>query len=131
MTGADGGLLHDVAIPILPSRSLGATLVFYGKLRFEGGLRGNGDYAIVRRGPLEIHFFAHPDLVPAESFAGCYLRVCDVDAIYRDFTAAGLPHTGIPRQDALQDKPWGMREFAVIDEDGNLVRIGQVLDAAR
>jgi hypothetical protein len=29
--------------------------------------------------------------------------------------------------DRLQDKPWGMREFAVVDPDGNLVRIGQVL----
>ena len=29
--------------------------------------------------------------------------------------------------DSLDVKPWGMREFAVIDEDGNQLRIGQVL----
>jgi hypothetical protein len=28
--------------------------------------------------------------------------------------------------DRLEAKPWGMTEFAVIDEDGNLLRIGQV-----
>jgi hypothetical protein len=29
--------------------------------------------------------------------------------------------------DAIEDKPWGMREFAVVDEDGNLLRVGQEL----
>jgi len=29
---------------------------------------------------------------------------------------------------ALEDKPWGLREFAVIDLDGNLVRIGQIIE---
>ncbi len=29
--------------------------------------------------------------------------------------------------DILEDKPWGMREFAVVDEDGNLLRIGQAI----
>ena len=29
--------------------------------------------------------------------------------------------------DRLEDKPWGMREFAVIDPDGSLLRIGQVI----
>jgi hypothetical protein len=30
--------------------------------------------------------------------------------------------------DLLEDKPWGLREFAVVDPDGNLIRIGQVID---
>jgi hypothetical protein len=29
--------------------------------------------------------------------------------------------------DTLEDKPWGLREFAVVDPDGNLLRIGQVI----
>jgi hypothetical protein len=29
--------------------------------------------------------------------------------------------------DAIEDKPWGLREFAVIDPDGNLLRIGQII----
>ena len=47
--------------------------------------------------------------------------------IYRQFLSSKLPRTGIPRMDTLQDKPWGLREFAIVDPDGNLVRIGQVL----
>ncbi len=27
----------------------------------------------------------------------------------------------------LEDKPWGMREFAIVDIHGNLLRIGQSL----
>jgi hypothetical protein len=29
--------------------------------------------------------------------------------------------------DMLEDKPWGLREFAVVDPDGNLIRIGQII----
>jgi catechol 2,3-dioxygenase-like lactoylglutathione lyase family enzyme len=116
----------DIAIPILPGRSLPDTVRFYAALGFDGEIIG-GHYAILTRGDLEIHFFAHPDLVPAESHAGCYLRVADVDAIHAAFARAALPHQGIPRMDALENKPWGMREFAVVDADGNLLRIGQVL----
>lgn len=116
----------DLAIPILPSRSLPATLDFYAALGFGGEIVGDA-YAILTRGTLELHFFAHPALNPATSDHGCYLRVQDVDALYRDLQSARLPRQGIPRMDALADKPWGMREFAVVDADGNLLRIGQVL----
>jgi hypothetical protein len=43
-----------------------------------------------------------------------------------DLAIPGLPKRGIPRMDAIENKPWGMREFAVFDEDGNLLRVGQV-----
>ncbi len=116
----------DLAIPILPCRSVAATVAFYGRLGFEGGPHASdARYAIVRRGAVELHFFTHEELVPAESSAGCYLRVSDVEGVHRAFAAAQLPSAGIPRMDALEDKPWGMREFAVVDPDGNLVRIGQ------
>jgi len=118
---------HDMAIPTLPSRDVNETVTFYRRLGFEGGVHSHGDYAILTRGTLELHFFTHGELVPEDSSAGCYLRVLDVDAIYCAFAAAELPRQGIPRMDALQDKPWGLREFAVVDADGNLVRIGQII----
>ena len=34
---------------------------------------------------------------------------------------------GLPRMDTIEDRPWGMREFVIVDEDGNLLRIGQAL----
>jgi catechol 2,3-dioxygenase-like lactoylglutathione lyase family enzyme len=118
---------RDLAIPILPSRSPAATLRFYARLGFTGELRANGTYAILTRGDLEVHVAEHRTLVPAESYGQCYLRVEDVDAVHRAMRSAALPVAGIPRMDLVTDKPWGMREFAVVDEDGNLLRIGQPL----
>ena len=118
----------DIAIPTLPSRSVEATLEFYRKLGFDGKIWGAPyQYAILTRGTLEIHFFTHDTLLPEESSAGCYLRVADVDGLHQAFAAGQLSRKGIPRMDAPEDKPWGMREFAVVDPDGNLLRIGQRL----
>jgi catechol 2,3-dioxygenase-like lactoylglutathione lyase family enzyme len=119
----------DLAIPILPSRSLSVTLAFFRRLGFDGEIHGFGDYAMLHRGTLELHFFTHRELRPAGSQAGCYLRVADVDSLARAFALAQLPRSGIPRQDATEDKPWGMREFAIVDPDGNLLRVGQRLGA--
>lgn len=117
----------DLAIPTLPSRSLPDTLAFYARLGFTGRVLGTEDaYAVLTRGAVELHFFAHPALDPATSHAGCYVRVQDADAMHDAFGAAALPAAGIPRLDRIADRPWGMREFAVVDPDGNLLRIGQV-----
>ena len=115
----------DLAIPQLPSRSLPKTLAFYARLGFTGEIVGDA-YAILVRGDIELHFFLHADLEPAASSFMAYLRFADVEPVYRDFLRAGLPTRGLPRMDALETKPWGMREFAVVDEDGTLLRIGQV-----
>ncbi|MBK8286114.1 MAG: VOC family protein [Ahniella sp.] len=119
---------NDLAIPILPSRSISATAEFYARLGFEGGAHDfDNGYGIFRRGSVELHFFTHKELVPSESHAGCYIRVTDVERFYQACLRSKLPDTGIPRMDRLEDKPWGLREFAIVDPDGNLLRIGQVL----
>ncbi len=119
---------YDLAIPTLPCRSVSATVAFYKRLGFEGGAHeSDSGYAILRRGVVELHFFTHKELVPANSSAGCYIRVQDVESFYGSLSSSQLPRTGIPRVDALVDKPWGLREFAVVDPDGNLLRIGQII----
>lgn len=111
------------AIPILLSRSINATMQFYTRLGFVG--HGDDHYAILKRGSIELHFSLHTALVPEKSDAMCYVRVGDADALYQELLTAQLPYSGIPRIDVIADKPWGMREFAIVDEDGNLLRIGQ------
>lgn len=120
---------HDLAIPTLPSRSIVETAAFYKRLGFDGGPHEfNSAYGILRRGDIELHFFTHNELEPEQSSAGCYIRVLDVEKIYREFSAAQLPRHGLPRMDALENKAWGLREFAVVDPDGNLLRIGQIIE---
>ena len=119
---------YDLAIPTLPCRSVSATVAFYKGLGFDGGAHeSNSEYAILRRGAIELHFFTHKELVPAHSSAGCYIRVLDVEDIFRSFSHSQLLRKGIPRMDVLEDKPWGLREFAIVDLDGNLLRIGQII----
>ena len=112
--------------PILPSRNFEETARFYEGLGFAVASQYHPPdaYLIMRRGGIELHFFPHFDLDPAASYAGCYIRVADVDAWFDGARRTGLPRAGIPRIVALCDRPWGMREFAIIDPSGSLIRIG-------
>ena len=115
-----------LAIPILPSRNLEETRAFYERLGFQttGWWPQFGGYAILVQGDLEVHFFLHAEIDALENYAGCYWRVTNVDAFYAQCAAASLPSKGVPRLEPPENKPWGMREFALVDPSGNLVRIG-------
>jgi catechol 2,3-dioxygenase-like lactoylglutathione lyase family enzyme len=120
-----------VAIPTLPSRDLGATAAFYGGLGFAVESRFGDEYLVLVRDGLELHFFGCPGVDPATTIAGCYLRVRDADAFHEAFAAAGVPRgtRGAPRlQGPPQDTDYGLREFALVDPDGNLLRIGSPSD---
>jgi len=116
--------------PILPSSDLAATTAFYERLGFEqAGLWPT--YLILTRGEVGLHFFHMSDLDPWTSIAGCYLYVKDADGLYREYAALGLPGEGIPRlHGPPEDSDYAMREFAVVDPDGNLLRIGSPLGEA-
>jgi hypothetical protein len=117
----------DIAIPILPARDLTETMEFYKPLGFTLAYRHPelDDYVILRRGPLELHFFQWPQLEVHTSFTGSYLRVSDVDAIYQAFSAARLPARGTPSMGGIKRCAWAMREFHLVDCNGNLLRIGE------
>lgn len=119
----------DQAIPILVSRDIYKSIDFYQKLGFERTypVDSGTNYAILYRGSLEIHLTFFPEIVPSESYLACYLRVAHVDELFQEFESLGLPVEGIPRIGSLENKPWGMREFYIVDPDGNLLKIGQVI----
>jgi catechol 2,3-dioxygenase-like lactoylglutathione lyase family enzyme len=108
----------------LPSRDFAATSAFYRKLGFEEAFRDEG-WMILCRGPLEVEFFPHPDLVPGESWFSACIRVADPDALREDWAALGLPQEpgAIPRISPFF-RPGGAapRMFALIDPDGSLLR---------
>jgi catechol 2,3-dioxygenase-like lactoylglutathione lyase family enzyme len=115
----------------MPSRDLSATADFYSRLGFEQAGLWPDEYLIVMRGDVGLHFFFARDTDPRTSIAGCYLYVADVDSLFAEFSRLGLPREGIPRlHGAPEDTDYGMREFAVIDPDGNLLRIGSPMESA-
>jgi len=120
------------ATPILPARDLDMTSSFYERLGFAE--RGRWpEYLIVVRDELELHFFLSTELDPATTTAGCYLRVRDADALHAQFVAAGLPawDTGFPCLSEVEATDYGMREFAATDPDGNLMRVGHVVEDSK
>ena len=110
------------AIAILPSASLDRTAAFYRRLGFERQRR-YPDYLTFLRDDLELHFAdcsgapIPPD--PKTSLSACYFRCSDADSLHAEWRALELP-----RFSAIEDCPWGLREFAIGDPSGTLVRIG-------
>ncbi len=49
-------------------------------------------------------------------------------ALYAEYTALGLPASGTRSLGAIEDRPWGMLEFALVDPSSNLIRVGHELD---
>lgn len=112
------------AAPVLASLDIFETLDFYTqKLRFRQTY-GDAGYGIVVRDEIAIHFWKCDDKIHPEN-TSCYVYVEDVDYLYEEYSAAGVIHPNGP----LKDHPHGMREFAILDNFGNLIRFGQpILD---
>jgi catechol 2,3-dioxygenase-like lactoylglutathione lyase family enzyme len=118
--------------PILPSRDLAETAAFYARLGFEQRGLWPEEYLIVMRAEVGLHFFFAPNVDPSASIAGCYLYVEDADALFAEYGRLGLPSSGIPRlHGPPNDTDYGLREFAVVDADGNLLRIGSFIEGPR
>ena len=120
--------MAESAVPILPSRDLAETLAFYERLGFEnrGAPPEVWNYLIIGRGGLTLHFFGHPTVDPLTTDFSCYCYVDDADALYEEWNAIGVPTdpTNGSRLTAPSTTDYRMREFALVDPSGNLVRVG-------
>jgi uncharacterized glyoxalase superfamily protein PhnB len=110
--------------PILPANDVLETVRWYeAKLGFQRSfLYTQPPYAVVARDGVEIHF-SQFKVDPASNHTTCYLRVTNIDALYEGWRAQGLVHPQAP----LQVKPWGQKEFALVDPNGNLLRFGEAV----
>jgi catechol 2,3-dioxygenase-like lactoylglutathione lyase family enzyme len=119
----------EQAVPIMPSRDLDESLAFYGRLGFEsrGEPHAKWDYLIIGRGGVALHFYLDRDVDPLTTAASCYVYVDDADALFAEWDAIGVttdPTNGCRLQGPPNDTEWGMREFALVDPSGNLLRVG-------
>lgn len=115
-------------VPILPVRSVPVALAHYRRLGFEGTAYAESwaddpEYGFLAWGPVSLHLARVPNLDPKTSASASYLYVNDADALHAAWQAAGVEGRLI----LPQDTPYGLREFAHIDPDGNLLRIGSPL----
>lgn len=108
--------------PKLPMRNPAETKSYYREIGFDE-IADYGDYLIMRRGQIEIHFFQFTELNPLENYGQVYIRASDVEKLYEDFLGGGIViHPNGP----LQKKPWGQTEFSLLDPDNNLLTFGGV-----
>lgn len=113
------------AAPVLASLDIERTIAFYGsRLGFTRVYADPGVWGIVSRDDVYIHFWACSEKHIAES-TSCRVYVTGVDALYAEMQAQGVVHPNA----SLQTKPWGAREFGVLDQDGNLVTFAERQDS--
>ena len=123
--------------PVLMAREVAASLAFYARLGFAAEFLDDPvapKYAVVRRGPVELHLqwadstqWAHAGDRPVYRFFAP-----DVNALYAELLAAGgltaVTNTSAAARSpwaAPADTPWGTREFHVRDPGGNVLQFYQ------
>jgi catechol 2,3-dioxygenase-like lactoylglutathione lyase family enzyme len=112
------------ATPALASLDIQRTIDFYcSHLGFMQVYAEQGAYGIVSRDSVSIHFWACTERHIAEN-TSCRVQVEGIDDYYARCVSFGIVH---PKA-ALGARPWGTREFAIVDPDGNLVTFVELQD---
>jgi hypothetical protein len=116
-------MLTDIN-PKLPMRNKNATRDFYlNQLDFqEFGSADFDGYLMVQKDTIQIHFFEFKELNPKENYGQVYIRTDDIDKLYQSLVDK---KTSIHPNGHLQIKPWGQKEFSLLDPDNNLLTFGQ------
>lgn len=110
--------------PKLPMRNKAVTREYYiGKLEFRqlGSMDYEG-YLMLEKDDIEIHFFEFRELDPQENYGQVYIRTNDIDKLYQSMLDRKIP---IHPAGHLKTKPWGQKEFSLVDPDNNLLTFGQ------
>lgn len=116
-------MLTDIH-PKLPMRDKTATRDFYiKKLGFRNvGSRDYDGYLMLEKDNIQIHFFEFTALDPKENYGQVYIRTNDIDSLYQSLSDNKIT---IHPNGSLQIKPWGQKEFSLLDPDNNLLTFGQ------
>jgi len=110
--------------PKLPMRNKPATRHYYVTiLGFQevGGADFAG-YLMVQKDEIQIHFFEFKELVPTENYGQVYIRTNDIDGLYQSLLHNKV---SIHPNGHLEMKPWGQKEFSLLDPDNNLLTFGE------
>jgi hypothetical protein len=109
--------------PKLPMRDKATTKNFYLDMGFkELGSAGYDGYLMVEKDNIQIHFFEFKDLDPKENYGQVYIRTNDIENLYQSLIDKKI---SIHPNGPLQAKPWGQKEFSLLDPDNNLLTFGQ------
>lgn len=107
--------------PKLPMRNKAITKEFYlTKLGFRSLSETDYEgYLMLVRDEIEIHFFEFRELDPKENYGQVYIRVSEIEKEFEKAKTNRINYT------PLDAKPWGQKEFSVLDPDNNLLTFGE------
>jgi hypothetical protein len=106
-------------VPELPVLDIAQSKAFYCDQMDCALLSEYPDFLIMELEGLEFHLWLCTDRVIPES-SSCYIRSMDIDACYERYQSAS--QVVMP----LQMRPWGIKEFIIMDPSGNLLKFGSV-----
>src|SRR5690349_9430945 len=103
----------------LPIRNKSITANFYkNKMAYNKFGNDFDGYLMIQKDNIQIHFFEFKELDPKENYGQIYIRTDAIDTLYESMLEQGLSiHPG----GNLQIKPWGQKEFSILDPDNNLL----------
>jgi catechol 2,3-dioxygenase-like lactoylglutathione lyase family enzyme len=113
--------MADFAVPTLPMRNSAETKAFYERLGFICAHESEppDSFLFMMRNGVQLQFFEAPFIDGTIRDHTCYIYVEDLEGLYRVFDAAGVGKL-LP----IEQKPWGVPEFVLIDVNGNMLRVG-------
>ena len=109
---------------VLAVNDLDSSRRFYcDKLGFSEDLAVDG-WSLLSRGVCRLRIGHCPDAKPMSACQDhswfAYLQVDDAATLYDEFTSSG-----VEMWHHLEDKAWGMREFAIVTPDGHRIVFGE------
>lgn len=110
--------------PKLPMRNKLRTKDYYiNQLGFEmfGNIDHDG-YLMVIKDNIQIHFFEFKELDIIDNYGQVYIRTNDINTLYQTMIENNVD---IHLNGKLETKPWGQREFSLLDPDHNLLTFGE------
>ena len=117
-------MITDI-IAKLPMRQKELTSAFYKKLGFTDFGNEFDLYLMLQKDDLQLHFFEFKDLVPDDNYGQIYIRTTSIENLYNIFIENKVP---IHPNGNLEEKPWGQKEFSILDPDSNLITFGETLN---
>ena len=108
------------SIPVLSVSDVSKSVAFYrDRLGFEPTFEF-GPYAGVQRGPIEIHLDGGQHEFSARP-SSCRFHLRSVDELYAELDEQGA----VKPDERLETAPHGMRQFSVLDRDGNRITFAE------
>ena len=79
---------------------------------------------MLQKDAIQIHFFEYKELNPLENYGQVYIRTDAIDTWYDSLKQRDIH---MPALGKFEMKPWGQKEFSIIDPDHNLLTFGEAI----